>query len=280
MSKGVKHFKHLHGQLPDRDQDDGTETVDGHNFISIQLFNERNEIRKGLARTCSTGRHDITPSQGMGNDTSLDFSHFDKVLFRESFERKCRHRKIREVDLKLLMELVSVHDGLFMLGLIEFIIVKVVPTFGCLGLNALLKPRYVCESLDFGILLFFHCSDCFIMFFVVDFIIVILTGCLTWIKLESFNVWLNLLWHKSIMFMNFQLFHFRLQYLSLDWLSSQQKTSFKSFMVWSIPLLNWVLVVLLSSSFQDSINSSWYSFPIPISLSLYNGKKCFWLLSS
>jgi hypothetical protein len=35
MSKGVEHFKHLHGQLPDRDQDDGTETVDGHNFISI-----------------------------------------------------------------------------------------------------------------------------------------------------------------------------------------------------------------------------------------------------
>ena len=75
-----------------------------------------------------------------------------------------------------------------MLGLIEFIIVKVVPTFGCLGLNALLEPRYVCESLDFGILLFFHCSNCFILFFVVDLIIVIMEGCLIWIRLESVNV--------------------------------------------------------------------------------------------
>ena len=56
------------------------------------------------------------------------------------------------------MKFVFVHDGFFLLSLLEFVVIKVLTGFGGLGLDALLDARDVCKSLDFSVfMLFAHC---------------------------------------------------------------------------------------------------------------------------
>ena len=58
------------------------------------------------------------------------------------------------------MKFVFVHDGLFLLGLLEFVVVKVLTGFGGFGLDALLDARDICKSLDFSVFMFFVHSLC------------------------------------------------------------------------------------------------------------------------
>jgi hypothetical protein len=47
--KGVENLKDLHGELPDRYQDDSAKAIHGHELISIEFLYERDEVGEGLA---------------------------------------------------------------------------------------------------------------------------------------------------------------------------------------------------------------------------------------
>lgn len=94
----------------------------------------------------------------MWDGTSLHLGHLAEPSIIESSERIDRDGQIGEVDLVLRMELTLLDKTHLLLCLFQLVVVKVLPRFGRLVFDTLLKELNVAEALDLAFTLFFaHC---------------------------------------------------------------------------------------------------------------------------
>lgn len=94
----------------------------------------------------------------MRDGTSLHLCHLAEASIIESSKRIDRDRQIGEVDLVLHMELTLLDKTHLLLCLFQLVVVKVLPRFGRLVFDTLLKELNIAEALDLAFTLFFaHC---------------------------------------------------------------------------------------------------------------------------
>lgn len=94
----------------------------------------------------------------MRNGTSLHFCHLAEASVIEPSKRIDRDGQIGEVDLVLHMELILIDKTHLLLCFFELVVIKILPGFGRLVFDTLLKELNIAESLYLAFNLFFaHC---------------------------------------------------------------------------------------------------------------------------